>query len=507
MERGAGGARPSSMTSRAKVLAPLGTFVVVAAVGVTAALVSSPGGHAPATLHLAAGRAANAAPSLATAGTGGGYKLVGTLPSGRPADAAVWTLTSGSTDVDLVARLAKAFKAGTPVRTGSGWRAGGLFVSGDAGQSWWFSQCAPATSPDTTSSDTMSSSVVCAVATPGAVVNGTGSGGGSAGSGGSAIAPLPPAGPVAAPVEPPAIAASVVRAAAAPVLAALGLSGGTVTTSGYGGSVAVTRSVGGFQTVGLTTRVDVDRKGVVLSANGWLGEASKGDSYPLVRATEAFKALPALPRLEMCPVGPDGKGCPLPAAIEVTGAHLGLSLQALTGTGQVLVPSWLFDVKGSAEPLAAVAIQRQFLGGDAPTKEPGTGSGSTEPGGGPIVGPTPEPPVAVPPAEPLPDPGASGPATTRATFDFDLAKPSAAAHALALVLGYSDSSSCPHTNVTPLVKESADTVSVQLEADARPTGIACTNNALAKTVDVTLQFPLAGRKVVDLTDGKAVPLS
>lgn len=481
------------MTSRAKVLAPLGTFVVVAAVGVTAALVSSsPGGHASRPLHLAAGRAATA-PSLATAGTGVGYTLVGTLPSGTPADAAAWTLTSGSADSDLVARLAKALKAGTPVRTGSGWRAGGLVVAGDDGQSWWFSPCgadqgvasstassgvpAPAMSSDPTSSG-----VVCSVATPGAVVSGTGSGGGSAGSPGFGIAPLPPEGPVAGPVEPPAVAASVVRAAASAALAALGLSGGTVTTNGYGGSVTVTRRVGGLETVGLTTRVDVDRKGVVLSANGWLGNASKADSYPLVSARNAFDALPQLRRLAMCPVGPDGKGCPLPAAIKVTGAHLGLSLQALTGTGQVLVPSWLFDVKGSAEPLAAVAVQRQFLGGDEPTKEPGTGS-----------------------AEPLPDPGASGPATARATFGFDLAK--AGASAQVLVLGYSDSSSCPHANVAPLVKESTDTVYVELEADARPTGIACTANAVAKTVDVSLQSPLAGRKVIDLTDGKAVPLS
>lgn len=467
------------MTSRAKVLAPLGTFIVVAAVGVTAALVSSsPGGHPSRPLHLAAGRAATA-PSLATAGTGGGYTLVGTLPSGTPADAAAWTLTSGSADSDLVARLAKAFKAGTPVRTGSGWRAGGLVVSGDAGQSWWFSPCG---ADQGVASSTASSGVVCSVATPGAVASGTGSGGGSAGSPGSGIAPLPPEGPVAGPVEPPAVAASVVRAAASPALAALGLSGGTVTTNGYGGSVTVTRRVGGLETVGLTTRVDVDRKGVVLSANGWLGNASKADSYPLVSARNAFDALPELRRLAMCPVGPDGKGCPLPAAIKVTGAHLGLSLQALTGTGQVLVPSWLFDVKGSAEPLAAVAVQRQFLGGDEPTKEPGTGS-----------------------AEPLPGPGASGPATARATFGFDLAKAGTSAHVL--VLGYSDSSSCPHANVAPLVKESTDTVYVQLEADARPTGIACTANAVAKTVDVSLQSPLAGRKVIDLTDGQAVPLS
>ncbi len=448
------------MTSRAKVLAPLGTFVVVVAVGVTATLVWSPsGGHGPRLLHLAAGRSASSAPSLAVAG--GGYTLVGTLPSGTPADAPAWTLTSGSAGSDLIARLATAFRAGRPTRTGTGWRAGGLIVSGEAGQSWWYSQCGMDRGVTSTGAGALgvpapavSSAVGCAVAAPGASSGG--------------VAP-PPA------IDPPATPASVVTSAAAPVLEALSLSGGTVTTSGYGGSVTVTRRVGALEAVGLATRVDIDREGVVQSASGWLGGIAKADSYPLVSAREALGTLRELPRLDVCRIGPDGKGCVPPAPLTVTGAHLGLSLQALTGNGQVLVPSWLFDVKGSSEPLVAVAVQTRFLGGDEPTADPGTGS---SPGAGP---------------------------GSRVLFGFDTAK--AGATPRVLVLGYSDSSSCPHAHVTPLVKESSDTVYVQLESDARPLGIACTANALAKTVDVTLQSALAGRTVVDLTDDKTVPLS
>jgi len=117
-----------------------------------------------------------------------------------------------------------------------------------------------------------------------------------------------------------------VTAAAAPLLQALGLSGGTITTTGYGGSVTVTRRVGGLQRVGLTTRVVVDRTHVVQSANGWLGNASKADSYPLVSARNVFDALPELHPLAICPIGPDAKSCLAPVPIEVTGAHLGLSL-------------------------------------------------------------------------------------------------------------------------------------------------------------------------------------
>lgn len=138
------------------------------------------------------------------------------------------------------------------------------------------------------------------------------------------------------------------------------------------------------------------------------------------------------------------------------------------------MPSWLFDVKDSAAPLAVVAVQKQFL---------------------------------IPPVEPLSSPGVPGSARSapsRVPFGFDAAKAGAAPDQL--VLGYSDSSSCPHAHITPLVKESTDTVYVQLEADARPTGLACTTNAVAKTVAVPLQFPLAGRKVFDLT-GDKTPLT
>ncbi len=136
------------------------------------------------------------------------------------------------------------------------------------------------------------------------------------------------------------------------------------------------------------------------------------------------------------------------------------------------MPSWLFDVKDSAEPLAVVAVQKQFL---------------------------------IPPVEPLPSPGGPGSAPSRVLFGFEAAKAGAAPDQL--VLGYSDSSSCPHAHITPLVKESSDAVYVQLEADARPTGLACTTNAAAKKVAVALQFLFADRKVFNLTGDKTIPLS
>jgi len=230
----------------------------------------------------------------------------------------------------------------------------------------------------------------------------------------------------------------------------------------------------------------VDENGKVTGANGWLSTPKQADTYPLVSAREAFDALPSVPRMMMCPVSPEG-GCKEPAPAEITGAHLGLSLQPLAAGGQILVPAWLFDVKGSTDPVAGVAVEPRFLASDEPT-------------GRPTVGPSPGPsdnPGSPTQVEP--------PAPARSPLSFDSAYRAKIPNAV--VVQYGDSSSCPHQNVTHAVKESATSVVVVLEADPMNTLVACTDNYLAKKVEVALQAPLGDRKVIDGTSGREIPLS
>jgi hypothetical protein len=302
---------------RAKTWAPIATFVAVAAVGGTAALLqgtSSP--HRPRVLRL------STAPLSAAAGNSD-YQLDITLSDAKPADGQAYTLTAGPADKDVVTRLATAL---TP---------SGLVVSDKAGQSWSWSECAAS---DTPVSSDGSSATVCA----------SGSG--------TAVA-VPPAGtPVSPQPEPAPISRDVVKDGAREVLHAVGLDveSATIDTNPYGGSATVDG-----RAVGLSTRVDVDRQGRITSAGGWLGTELPGDSYPLISAKDAFGELPMLARPDLCRVAPDGKGCLPPAPTEIVGAELGVSLQPTADGGVVLVPSWLFAIKGGGY-VAAVAIEKEY---------------------------------------------------------------------------------------------------------------------------------------------------
>jgi len=387
------------------------------------------------------------------------------------------------------------------VRHGAGWSTGNLTVN-DSGD-WYFSPCA---SGGVVSSDGATSSFTgCAIAVPGTV-----SGGGSAGSPGVEVYPAKPevspgapntgsttaappptpiasplpggrpdSRPIATPVPVPVASpsASEIRAAADPVFQAVGLDPSDARLDSW--SAWVDRTVDGSQTVGLRTRVGVDATGSVTDASGWLGTLVRGDSYPLITAQQAFATLPAMPRMMLaCPVTPDGTGCPAPAPVAITGAHLGLTVHPLLDGGQVLVPAWLFEVRGSSDPIAAVAVDPKYL----PQPEPGT------PVGGPPVSGN-----AVPPAGP------------RAPFSFT--KASRTAEAGILSVEYGDSSSCPHQNVTHSVKESADSVVVVLEADSFRSLVACTDDYKAIDVVIKLQAPLGDRTVIDGATGRTIPLS
>lgn len=477
-----------------QVLLPVGTFVAVLAVGVTVALVAG-GSDGPARrpLHLAtAGRDVAAAPSSAA----GAYQLTGPLPEGRPGDAPVWTLGDGVADAGLVRRLAAALHAGQPVRAGAGWAAGGLRVSGDQGQEWSWSRCADGTTVSSEPGGTACART--ATAGPGSVSGSAGgsTGGGASGSGGSSTpaspAPAPAPAPTSAPAPAPTpVAEAVVRAAAEPVRTALGLGQPAVTAGPYGGTASWSARVGGLPTAGLTTAVDVDATGAVQAAHGWLAAASRSATYPLVTARAAFDALPSPPRMLMlCPVAPDGTGCLTPPPVEVTGARLGLSLQQLADGGGLLVPSWLFDVKGSDEPLVAVAVVPRWLATGTPTATAAPTAVPASPVTAPPGPPQSAPPTPAPAAVPVP-----------------LLSAARTADPAVLSVTYDDGG-CGHTGVTSAVKEDATDVVVLLRADPPPPDQgACPAIARPTALLLHLRAPLGTRGVVDGATGKPVTLS
>jgi hypothetical protein len=86
-----------------------------------------------------------------------------------------------------------------------------------------------------------------------------------------------------------------------------------------------------------------------------------------------------------CRIVSGTSGCaPTPDRV-VTGATLGLTQAYSTDHGILLVPAWLFQVRGEPTPMAVIAVEGAFLG--APTQpsrggEPTTGSGPGSIGGG-----------------------------------------------------------------------------------------------------------------------------
>jgi hypothetical protein len=372
---------------------------------------SSPGANGgPAVLRLA-----DYQQPTADSPADAGLRLAGDLPSG-PSDAAVRWLTSPQrSDVE---RLAKALGIRGHLTRAGGvttytTQAGALRVQQDG--SWQFSRmmafdgggrCPPYPTEGSKTSDA-SGTVICETTVPGQIVPGQivpdqpGEYSGGDAVGGIATAP-----PVTSPT--PGSAAKrlaittpeAARSAARPVLEAVGLdpADAIVQVGQAQGFVTANPTVNGLPTYGRATTVTVFGTHVA-AAGGWLGGSRVGATYPVISAAAAWKQLrhTPMPRPMMaCPVPAPGSKDPMICGgpITVMGASFGLSLHQANGR-QVLVPSWLFDVRGSDTPLSVVAIDPRYLAApSAPTMgggKPGTGSGSS---GSTGSGGTVVPPVA-----------------------------------------------------------------------------------------------------------------
>jgi hypothetical protein len=454
-------------------------------------------------------------PAAALAGSNS-FRLSGTLPDG-PAKASVRWLTSPQrSDSD---RLAKALGISGHVTTGAGattYTSGSasLRVQQGAGGQWQYSRtvatdlgvaCPPGFGPETSGSGAgapktlaqdPSLAMRCDVAHPVPLAGDSASGTTTSQS-------------TARPQRLVVTTEAMARTAARPVLDAVGLDADTaVVWAGQPQAiVGADPTIGGLATQGLTTSVTVSGTRVE-SASGWLGRTRAGSEYPVISATAAWKQLQRTPMMrpmlacveKAAPDSASGAGrdplmCGGP--IVVTGARFGLSLHEDSGR-QVLVPSWLFDVRNSGNPLAVVAIDPRYL--SAPSGPPiggiqpgsggsgssGSSGGSTGSGG-----------TVVPPVAPSTDPGSSAGGTAPDSLFSSVTSNAAGTELTVTFSGGVD----PCYSYSVAAAETGKQVALTLVSRTSSTKQSCIEIAKIYERRVHLAQPLGTRQVVDARSG------
>ena len=353
---------------------------LVAALALAACGTEVAGGSASGLASLRIGSAAGAQPAADSSGgkLASGWTLDGALPAG-PGSGPVLRFTGAPGEDDVRALAAALGLTAAPDKRAHGWVVDGptgeLRVRSDASGQWSFARTVdcPTYYVDVDSSDG-NTGVSCAVGeSPGAAS------------------------------DLPLLTDDAALAAAAPVLTAAGVSASPRVLAGAGGQsgtvavVVADPTVADLPTSGLRSVVDVDTQGV-LGATGWLGDLSADGDYPVVSAQQAFDRLDAMPRAladMACPEiapgpmeSPADDPMPMPCKsdpVVITGATFGLML-SWEDQSPILVPAWLFDVKGWDDPMAQVAVADQYLADPTPLPEPTTGTG-----GGSAIPPNPGP--------------------------------------------------------------------------------------------------------------------
>lgn len=438
-------------------------------------------------------------PAVGTGGTGSGgsgdtYQLTGKLPQG-PKSAAVYR-AAGQVTAAQVQRLAALLGVSGPVTAEQGaWRAGGapdgggpaLLVSKDAPGTWSYtrygpsSDIGPAAGGPRTPGDS-SASRPATGSDPGAGSSTVTSGGG------------------------PPVSEERAKAAAAPVLAGLGLSDAQVDaaqTAGAVRTVAADPVVGGLPTHGWATTLQIGSDRQLALGYGRLSPLGKGDTYPVITAAQALKKLDGTGvhpdyGIASCPVQPapkpkpshtspgDDKTLPhtLPCVpgsghrVQVRGAHFGLAMEYVSGA-QALVPAWLFDTAPAGVSrttvVAGTAVDPAFV-------RPAPGGGAASPS-----------PTA--PALPAPSTGPAQPGDPAA-------RP-------VRVEGFRTSGDtltvtfwggvC--STYRAAAQESASQVRVSVTATEKQPGMKCPMIAKSVSETVRLAQPVGGRTVVDTSDG------
>ena len=466
------------------------------------------------------------APRASGTGTGSGgqgqdpYPLRGTLPTG-PSSAKVYRFGDGAVDGSDVATLASVLGVtATPVRHPHGWdvatKAGEVRVRDD-GSAWSFSRgtsACPSYAADIDDVGGVSMSG-CAVAVPpspstgGAVATGPAAGVGpcpgpsAPGTPQTSCTTTEPSTTATTPATVAAPTDSAALGAAGPVLSAAGLdpaqAGVLAGTDAYPvRTVVLDPIVDGLRTSGARTVVDVDADGV-LGATGVLTRPAPGDSYPTITASAALALLRAMPRPEIAVACMQGRVCPGIGPTPISGAVLGLSMASDAGA-PVLVPSWLFTVAGSDEPIAVVAVEQTYLGDPTASPDPAASgpAASSAPGPGPSDGggAGSVPGSSGAPATPVP-------VTDPPTPAISVQSVSLGKDATTLVLG-AVGGVCDDYSGT--VQETSTTITVGILATPQSPGRVCAAMAREFTVTVALAAPWNDRTIIDAGSGTTLRL-
>ncbi|HSF26281.1 MAG TPA: hypothetical protein VLC50_02060, partial [Actinomycetes bacterium] len=211
------------------------------------------------------------------------------------------------------------------------------------------------------------------------------------------------------------------------------------------------------------------------------------------------------------PAGGGSPRCGGPAT--VTGATFGLSLEQTTD-GPLLVPAWLFEVAGSPDPIAVVAVDPAFWGSPddpvPPSSDPGGSGGGSGSSGGSVgggAGVEPVPPSG-PSGPPVSEPG---PAVTSPTAAVSVASAKVGADERTVELvfwGAPDVDGACGAAYAASTTEASDAVVVAVNERPRPisNSVTCPAIAAERHLTVTLDAPLAQRPIVDAATGIPVPL-
>lgn len=285
-----------------------------------------------------------------------------------------------------------------------------------------------------------------------------------------------------APPDPGTHAAGDPRAVAAPVLEALGLADAEMDVAPDGGAATVVARpvVAGLPTAGMATRLWVS-DGAVRSGEGWAVTTSAGPEYPVMGAREAYDRLVRTPRptpLMACPepLPPDADRLVCGGPVTVTGARMGLSPVASVD-GWLLLPTWLFAVRDSPEPLTQPAVQPRFLRPARGTGTPPTAGTGT--------------PRSAGPGEPVPDPASRFTSVRRGADDRTL-----------VVRFWGGVRECYSYDVR--VAEDARRVRLFLVENRVAGDRPCIEIAEARRIAVPLDEPLARRTVEDGDSGRVL---
>ena len=206
-----------------------------------------------------------------------------------------------------------------------------------------------------------------------------------------------------------------------------------------------------------------------------------------------------MPQPEIAIACVQGRVCPGVGPRVVTGAHLGLMLASDAGA-PVLVPAWLFTIKGSDDPVAVVAVDPSYLGDPAP----GRSDGASSP-------PNPATSATAPGATSAPGASAGGAGPVSGVADLPARDVPASLPVTNLTASADGRTLVQHLtgkhceDYAGEVTESTSGLDVQVTA-SRSAGVSAACPAGSRPVDltVTLATPLGDRTVVDVSTGRVL---